>query len=362
MCIIKLNEMKIFRNILIFSVAVILAVACNEGIDPITPVEPGPDELAPTAAITSPTEGTLLKIEEGFDVPIFMEAVDDIELQSVSIILDGNEIENITSFTDYRRYAPIEGHLLDMEDGSHKIKINATDLTGKSTSSEEIAFSTVTISEFVPQYGELFYMSFDKHFFEFASLTDATVVGFPGFDNGGKVGSAYKGAADSYLTFPTEGLMLGEEFSASMWYNLNVESGRSGILTIGPPDGDKTDKMNNRTSGFRLFREGGATDQTIKLNVGNGTADAWFDGGDAAKLNPEVVDWVHIAFTISADHVAVYIDGVVVSEGALEGPVGWDGCDILSIASGEPRFSEWDHKWDGSMYDELRIFNKALTQ
>jgi hypothetical protein len=57
----------------------------------------------------------------------------------------------------------------------------------------------------------------------------------------------------------------------------------------------------------------------------------------------------------------VYINGQVVSEGTFDG-VDWTGCDILSIASGAPRFTEWGHLSDLSLYDELRMFNKALTQ
>jgi hypothetical protein len=118
---------------------------------------------------------------------------------------------------------------------------------------------------------------------------------------------------------------------------------------------------NNRKNGFRFFREGSPTNQTFKLNVGNGTADSWFDGGAAASINPTNTDWVHLAFTISDSNVVVYINGVVVSQGAFTG-VDWTGCDVLSIASGAPRFMEWGHLSDLSHYDELRLFNKALTQ
>jgi hypothetical protein len=35
----------------------------------------------------------------------------------------------------------------------------------------------------------------------------------------------------------------------------------------------------DRTKGFRLFREGSATSQRIKLNVGTGAGESWNDGG-----------------------------------------------------------------------------------
>ena len=42
--------------------------------------------------------------------------------------------------------------------------------------------------------------------------------------------------------------------------------------------------------------------------------------------------------------------------------VDWTGCDILSIMSGAPRFTGWNHRSDSSFLDELHLFDKALTQ
>lgn len=352
--------MKILNYILVCAVAFVFAVSCNEGIDPITPIDPGADETAPTVVITSPVEGGLLKVAEGAGVPVMFEAADDIELKSVSIVLDGTEVENITSFMDYRRYSPIKGYLLgSLENGAHTLKVTATDLTGKSTTSAEVAFTVINISEFVPAYGEIFYMSFDNSTFEFASLTDPEMTGTTGYAEG-KVGQAMAGATDSYLTFPTDNL-ANAEFSATFWININPDPDRSGMLTMGPEDTANPDAQNKRTSGFRIFRELRGLGQIIKLNLGNGTTDGWLDGGDLATVYPDSIEWLHVAFTISTDHVALYFDGVVVSEIDF-GPIDWTGCDIFTIASGVPRFTGWAHYSDLSLYDELRIFDKALTQ
>jgi hypothetical protein len=212
--------------------------------------------------------------------------------------------------------------------------------------------------------GEMFYMPFDGDHKEMFSSANATVVGSPGFAGESAAGSdAYAGAADSYLTFPTNGLTT-EEFSATMWYKLNAEPNRAGILVMGPPDTERAgypDVQNLRTHGFRFFREAGGDGQVFKLNVGNGTADGWFDGGATASIPTTSTEWVHLAFTISNSECVVYLDGEVVAQGAFSG-VDWTGCDILSIASGAPRFTEWGHFSDGSLIDELRLFDKALTQ
>src|SRR5690606_4640871 len=86
-----------------------------------------------------------------------------------------------------------------------------------------------------------------------------------------------------------------------------------------------------------------------------------FDGGENADVDPATADWVHFAFTISGTEAKVYIDGQAVSEGAFDG-VDWTDCDIISIMSGAPRFTEWGHLSDESLMDELRLFNKALSQ
>jgi hypothetical protein len=72
-------------------------------------------------------------------------------------------------------------------------------------------------------------------------------------------------------------------------------------------------------------------------------------------------DWVHLAFTVSQTACVVYINGEVATSSA-GGTIDWTGCDLMSIASGQPNFAYWDHKSDLSTIDEIRIFNKALTK
>ena len=350
--------MKLLKHILPGACLVLFVAACNEGIDPISHVDPGPDESAPTVNITYPLEGTRVQVTQDVaPITIEFEATDDIEIASIAISLDGSEIATLSDFKDYRR-ALTDYTYETLENGDHVLTITATDLEGKSTSSS-VNF------EKVPPYqpvfdGEVFYMPFDGDYVELVSINTATRVGSPGFSNESVAGRSYAGAGDSYITLPTTGI-TNNEFSAAFWYNLNSTPDRSGILTIGPPDPVLPATPNNRKNGFRFFREGSPTNQTFKLNVGNGAADSWFDGGAAASLNPATSDWVHLAFTISDSKVVVYIDGEIVSQGDFTG-VDWTGCDVLSIASGAPRFTEWGHLSDQSLFDELRIFNKALTQ
>jgi hypothetical protein len=353
--------MKNYKNILAGSLVAIFALGCdNDGyIDPISSVAPGPDQTAPTVVISNPNLSKIIIpfTETSTDLNIQFTVQDDIEITSVVVKLDGSSFATFDSFLDYRRTVKT---LMkeDLPVGNHTVEVTASDASGKSTT-QSFAFEISNVYE--PLFpGEIFYMPFEAgSYVDLVSKTNATVVGTPGFAEGRK-GQAYLGDEGEYLTFPTTGL-TNNEFSASFWYNVNASPDRSGILTMGPPDPNLPATPNNRKYGFRFFREGSATNQTFKLNVGNGTADSWFDGGAAASLNPNNVDWVHIAFTISDTEAAVYINGQLVKKDPFTG-VDWTGCDVLSIASGAPRFTEWGHLSDKSTIDELRIFNKALTQ
>jgi hypothetical protein len=354
------TNMKILKHISAGVFLLVFAFACNDGIDPISAVPPGPDEIAPTVTIKNPTLSKIIIPFTDDSAPMNFEfdVSDDIEIQNITISLDGTELETYDNFKDYRRSVNAFRYE-DLPIGDHIVEITATDISGKSTS-QSFAFLLTNIYE--PKFpGEIFYMPFEGDLYlDLLSKASATKVGTPQFA-AGKRGKAYAGDAGAYLTFPTANLQLGGEFSATFWYKVNASPDRSGILTISPPDPDLPVTPNNRKNGFRFFREAGGSNQILKLNVGTGTAESWFDGGAAAALNPASADWVHVAFTISGTQAVVYFNGEVVSQGSFTG-VDWTGCNVLSIASGAPRFIEWGHLSDQSLLDELRIYNKALTK
>lgn len=352
--------MKIISKVLSGAVAIVLAVACNEGIDPITRVDPGEDLTAPAITVTYPVEGTEIKVAEILtSINIKFQVTDDIEVKKVEVKMDGAKIAEYTEFIDYRIFLKELLHE-GLNTGEHVLTIVATDIENK--------ISTTNINfEKKPPYtpvfdGETFYMPFDGIYTELISITQPTQVGSPLFAGEGKRGgNAYKGATDAYLTFPSAGL-LGTEFSASFWMKVDDSPDRAGVLVIGPPDPNLPATPNNRNSGFRFFRENAGGKQRFKLNVGTGSSDSWFDGGTNADVVPNTGEWVHFAISISATNAAVYINGQVASQGSLAGGVSWAGCDIISIMSGVPRFTEWGHLSDRSYMDELRFFNQALTQ
>jgi len=340
--------MKILKYISVAFMALIFATSCNQGIDPITAIDPGPDATAPVITIKYPTEGTKIQVPTLIaSINIQFEATDDIELKSVAILIDNVEITSFTTFKDYRRL--VEEYLYNnVTNGAHKLTIKATDLNGKVTN------TTVNFEKkppYTPLYaGETFYMPFDGDFVEKISFKEATKVGSPVFAGEALKGTnAFMGATDSYLTFPLAGL-TGEEFTAGFWYKANATPDRAGIISISPGGED-------RTKGLRFFREGSATSQRFKLNVGTGAGETWNDGDVIALPNS---NWVHLAFTVSKTACVIYINGAVARSVPNTG-INWTGCSTISIASGEPGFAYWNHKSDLSKFDEMRFFNKALT-
>ncbi|GHV20840.1 hypothetical protein FACS189428_0400 [Clostridia bacterium] len=342
------------KKYILLGILAIFAFACEEGIDPISKVTPGQDETAPVVTIRYPGEGAQIRVREDItSIKIELDVKDDIEIGKVVLYLDNAKLKEYSDFKDYRHAA--ESFVYDqLTNGAHTIKVEASDLSGK-TASATANFSKT--APYRPLYGEMFYMPFDGDYLELVSILEAGKTGSGAFADG-KIGKAYAGAPDSYLTFKTADIVpaLGSEFSAAFWYKLNTSPDRAGLLTISPTiDGDA-----DRKDGIRLFREGSATSQTIKLNAGNGSADTWFDGGAAAAI-ASTAGWTHIAVSISTTEGVIYLNGEVVSRGAFSG-VSWANCSWISIASGAPTFTVWNHLSDNSLYDELRLFNKALTQ
>lgn len=328
----------------------LLIVSCDDGIDSITYVDPGADASSPQIIINSPSEGLEIKVfEDVTSLDVSIEVTDDIEIMSIKVMLDGDQIASFNSFLDYR--VAVEKFTYDnLVDGDHILTVTATDLEGK-PSTEQVNFSKE------PPYsamfdGESFYMPFDGDYRDQIGFELATEVGSPGFAGTSYAGiDALQSATDSYLTFPMDGLKT-DEFSGAFWYNVNSNPDRAGILVVG-------DNADDRQQGFRLFREGNADEQRIKLNVGTGSGESWNDGG---VIDVTAGEWVHVAFTISQTQSIIYFNGVEMNSADLSAPIDWTDCELLTIGSGGETFSYWNHLSDLSYIDELRFFDKALTQ
>jgi len=349
------------RHIFLYMMMALLAFGCKDGyIDEISRVDPGDDEGAPDVTINYPVEGTEVKVfEQVASIDIDFEVTDDIEIASVTLTMDGAEIVSYTEFLDYRILRKVYTYD-QLTDGEHTLEVSATDMEGNNTS---VSVTFEKVPPYEPQYrGEMFYMPFEGDYIDLVSVTFPTEVGSPGFVEEGLVGSAYDGAENAYLTFPTEDFAGTNEFSASFWLKMDAVTGNSGVLVASAPDDANPDAPNNRNFGFRLFHEPAGDNQVFKLNVGTGEGEAWFDGGEAAQVDPSAGEWVHFGISLSENYGALYINGNAVSEGEMAAPIDWTGVDNFSIMSGAPYFTGWSHLSETGALDELRMFNVALTE
>lgn len=335
-------------------------LSCQEGyMDEIKARDAGPDTESPEITINYPRQGTEIQVLSATtDITIDFEVEDDIEIASIIMNLNGEEIANLTEFRDFRIVrdtVPYEG----LTDGNHTLTITATDLVGNSTN-ESVNFSKTP--PYTPMYrGEILYMPFDDNYLDLVGFREPEVIGSPGFAGEGAAGGdALAGAEGGYISFPTEGL-VGEEFSATFWMKVTGNPDRAGVIVASPEDTENPTAPNNRSKGFRFFRENAAGEQRFKLNIGTGESDSWFDGGEDADVIPNADEWTHFAFAISQSSAAVYINGQVVREGDFGG-IDFTDVNNISILSGEPNWTGWDHLSDQSFLDELRFYNVALTQ
>lgn len=341
----------------LFSLVLLLASCDYDNIDPLTKVDPGADAGSPEVNINYPNEGTTIQVPEAVaSINIRFEVVDDIEVDMIEVMVNGNQVATFDEFLDYR-IVNKQVSFDNVTNGEHTLTINATDIAGNTTS------KTVNFSKeppYTPKYaGEFFYMPFDGDFTELVNIYMADETGSPAVSSEAYLGTGtYEGTSESYIDVPLNQEDLGSEFSGAFWYKVNTdEANRAGILVAGA---EGSGEAQSRQQGFRLFREGSAEEQRIKLNVGTGTGESWNDGGIIDVTNNE---WVHIAFSITPTETVLYINGMPVNTGAPTAAIDWTGVEQLTVGAGGETFSYWDHKSDiGSNIDELRLFNTALAQ
>ena len=321
-----------------------------DGIDPLTQIDPGPDAGAPEINIQSPSDGATIQVPQAVaSVNIRFEVIDDIEVDHIEVLVNGNQIATYDDFLDYR-IVKEELTFDEVTNGEHTLTINATDIAGNTTT-KSVSFSKEP--PYTPRYaGEFFYMPFNGDFMELVNIYEAEETGSPAITGNSYLGSgAYLGAEGAYIDVPLNQEDLGGEFTGAFWYKMSAEADRAGILVAGANE--------ERQQGFRLFREGNAESQTIKLNVGTGSGESWNDGG-SVPVNGE---WVHIAFSITPSQSILYVNGMPINTGNLTGAIDWTGVEQLTIGAGGETFSYWNHNSDvNSVIDELRLFDRAMTQ
>src|SRR5688572_7122442 len=126
--------MKILNKLMLTAAAMIVAAACNDGIDPIKPMPQGTDETAPQITLEFPMEGTEIKVKELVtNLAIDLEVTDDIEVKTIVLSMDGQQFATLDSFKDYRRVLIDDFMYEGLANGMHTLTVTATDIDNKTT-------------------------------------------------------------------------------------------------------------------------------------------------------------------------------------------------------------------------------------
>ncbi len=365
--------MKIFKWLFIITLS--LTFGCKDGyIDDITHVEPGPDEAAPVVNIDYPNEGTQIRVREDVaSINIQFEVIDDIEIQDISVAMDGNEITSFSDFNDYRR--AVEEYLYDeLTNGPHTLTVTATDLSGKSTTG---SVNFEKIEPYTPLDGEIFYMPFDGDYFELVTIIPASDPVSTSFTNGIK-GQAvgFNAASPSYLLFDsTSSIEAVESLSVSFWVNVQFvdndnSGGIDGILGL-----VNFSNVSSFWGNLDIFIENNSnpTDGAdMRIHAFSG-ADTWITNvNDVQNVFGEWSNHI-ITYDASTSEFKYYINGTLMTTATA----GWSGpIDFTNagpIVMGTVQFQTtpsltsatgsqtWASYLTGAI-DEVRIFNKALSE
>lgn len=209
---------------------------------------------------------------------------------------------------------------------------------------------------YTPKNGEKLYASFEnKYYLNNISGAPALKAGSPGLGIPKMGNYSYSGASNSYISYALKDLYSTAGISFAFWYKVNASPDRAGIITINDNENNADD---NRKQGLRIFREGNTSKQRIKLNLGIGTADSWNDGGE---INVDG-NWVYVTVTISPTMSKIYFNGVLQNSSSYTSAFDFSTSSIMVIGSGAPSFTYWNHNSDLSLIDDLRVFNKELSQ
>lgn len=368
------------RHLLFVGMLLAMFSCKDQFIDDVKHAPQGDDTAPPAVTINYPFEGALIRVvEDVAPININVSTSDDVEIESVKITLDGNELTEITDFIDYRKSNNVYTYST-LDNGDHTVTVTATDLSGKTTT-KTVNFKKA--EPYTPKYpGEIIYLPFDGDYLDLITLHAATPSGTQTFVNGPDGGKAVSMSASSmgYILFPGDTLAEQDEFSISFFVNAhfvdsNTDGGIDGILGL----------VNlSNTTGFwgniDMFIENGSNATTgaeLKTHiVSNSSSETWITGAGFQNLMTFFNQWSHHVMTYSATthEFKYYINGTLVKTAAAA----WGTSALTFTGSGNivlgavhfqtnpsqttgTTSQPWASYLTGEM-DDVRVFNRPLSQ
>ena len=297
-----------------------------------------PADQPPTVSITSPAGGATVS----GTVDINANASDDVAVLGVQFLVDGSALGTEDTTAPYT----IPWLTNAVSNGSHRLTAVARDGGGHLTTSAQVDVTVNNVGP-PPPTGLVAAYSFN-------SVSGSSVADVSGNANGGTVSGAVATVAGKYggaLTFDG----VNDWVTVADSNSLDLTTGMTLMAWVNPA----VIAGSWRTI---LLKEGGPGSMNYSL----------YDGDDAAKPIGQVYvggeqnavgtatlplgTWSHLAVTYDGAVLRLYVNGTQVATKSISGQI-TPTTGALRIG-GNNIWAEW---FNGSI-DEVRIFNRALTQ
>ena len=359
-----------------------IATGCSDGyIDDITQVAAGEDKTAPVVEITNPPSGivNIPFTDTSTNYTFGFKVSDDIEIKTINISLDGVLLKTFSSFLDYRNYA---GTYLynNLGLGNHTFKVDAVDLSGKTTNKTLTFELTNKYQAIYP--GEVFFVPFDN------PSTDPLKIASDQLQNtlpsvnpfssvAGINGNGVKGVSEKFINYakPNNWFADAKALTVSVWFKSNGTQTKNNVGTNGPEHIFSTPSSNGHWSQNQaaLFLEGNNTACAVKfLVVDTAVADKWANWEGAQSI-AGIMDekWHHLAVTYdnTTSNFTLFIDGKANANQqswSNHGDINFNPSTVSSFRIGAgPQNGLTTDDWLSSSFkgtlDQFRLFTTALS-
>jgi hypothetical protein len=297
-----------------------------------------PTDQPPTVSITAPTGGATVS----GTVDVNANASDDVAVLGVQFLLDGSPL----GAEDTAAPFSVPWLTTTVANGTHRLTAVARDGGGHTTTS---AFVDVNVNNAPgpPATGLVAAYSFN-------TISGSSVADVSGNNNGGTVSGPVATVAGKYggaLTFDG----LNDWVTVADSNSLDLTTGMTLMAWVNPA----AISASWRTV---LFKEGGPGSMDYSLYAAEDTAKPIgqvYIGGEQNAIGTATLPlgtWSHLAVTYDGAVLRLYVNGTQVGTKSIAGQI-TPTTGVLRIG-GNNIWPEW---FNGSI-DEVRVFNRALTQ
>jgi glucose/arabinose dehydrogenase len=301
------------------------------------PVTVNVDNVAPTISITAPAASASVS----GTVAVSASAADTTAIVDVQFKVDGVNLGSADASSPYS----VSWNTTTVGDGTHSLTAVARDTAGNTTTS---AARTVTVSNWAPPSGLVAAYTFEAG--TGTTVTDASGLGRTGTMNSGaswttagKFGKAlsFNGSGGLVSVADASSLDFTSAMTIEAWVRPTTRSNWDTVVMKGYGS-------TGRAYALYAGNNNGRPAATVRIS----SSERSTSGGSSLPLNT----WSHLAMTYGGGRLRVYVNGLQVSSTSVSGSIRTSS-DPLTIGGS----SVWG-RWFAGQLDEVRIYNRALTQ